>query len=212
MNFAQILDFVFSFFFPHREESLFFKKWNVSHYQKKLRPSFSTKPTIHALFSYKDPLVRKLIRSIKKEKAVYIGNAVAELFYDEVLSLFEDSAFDMDKKIFIVPIPISKKRFRERGFNQSAWISKILSQKLGPPFVYAPYLLRKIKDTKKQALLHRRDRLRNPIGSFQAGNVVKGSLVILLDDVITTGATVAEAKKVLRKAGIKRIEIFCIAH
>jgi len=210
MNINSYLEYIFSFIFPFRKESEFFRKWQTDDYLQRLVPAFVDEK-LHSLFSYKDPKVRILIRSIKKERAYFIGEAISTLMCDEILSMYEDRAFLENVTVYVVPIPISKNRMKERGFNQSAWIAELTAKKLGDGFVYAPYLLKKVKDTKKQALLKRAERLENPKGSFRARNVPGRISVILIDDVVTTGATTGEAVFVLRKSGARDVKVFSIA-
>lgn len=212
MSLWHILEHIISTIFPLRKESQYFSGWRTSDYRKRLPPPIQNQNSITALFSYKHKDVRTLIRSIKKEKVATIRDPLAELLADEILATYTDSAITTKTPVYIIPIPLSQKRLRERGFNQSGWIAQKIADNLGKGFVYAPYMLRKIRETKKQALLRRNDRLVNPAGSFRAQNVPTGAHIILIDDVATTGATVNEAKKVLRLAGAKKIEVFCIAH
>jgi len=211
MSINSFLHFISLLIFPITKNSSFFEKWKIEDYKKLLPPAKITDKNSMSLFSYKNVLTKKLIHSIKKEKVYFIGEAISELMSEEILSLFENSAFISEEEMFVVPIPIGRKRMQERGFNQSAWIAKMVCDRLGEKFKYSPFLLKKIKDTKKQALLHRTERLQNPRGSFRAYNVPKKSTIFLVDDVITTGATTNEAKKELLHAGAKKVIVISIA-
>ncbi len=99
----------------------------------------------------------------------------------------------------VVPVPLHKKREKERGFNQSALIARHLAQTLSVP--YSPLLL-KNKNTLSQTALSRRDRQENILGAFSlAGPVKNGLTVLLVDDIYTTGATLREAAEVLSSHG-----------
>jgi ComF family protein len=104
----------------------------------------------------------------------------------------------------IVPVPLSRERLLKRGFNQSLWIGRGLSEKQGIPL--NNYLLIKTRETTPQSLLSGKERLRNPRGAFA---VVKEKdipeRVLLIDDVITTGATLNECAKVLKSSGVKYV-------
>lgn len=99
----------------------------------------------------------------------------------------------------LAPVPLSPERERERGYNPAALLAVELSRATGIPF---RKMLGKIKSTRPQMSLTREERLRNPKGAYRikAGAVVPAK-VILVDDVFTTGATLEECAKVLKKAG-----------
>ncbi len=206
------IDKLLSFCFPLKAESAYFIQWDVSTYRAKLTPSASLGTRTYSLFSYKDKNVRKLIHSLKKEKVLSIRDAIASLMAEEIIGIFADEYIFETTPIYLVPIPLSKKRLRERGFNQSAWIASKVAEIAGEGFAYKPQLLSKIKETKKQSRLHRNERLSNPLGSFRASGVPKGARIIIIDDVFTTGATTLEARKMLMQAGARSVDVFCVAH
>jgi len=106
----------------------------------------------------------------------------------------------------IAAVPLSKKGLLARGFNQSLLIGKELSRARGVPLF--PNALIKIRETKPQALLPKKERLANLKGAFRAEGELAGKTVILVDDVMTTGATLAECSKALLKAGAE--EVFAV--
>ncbi len=122
--------------------------------------------------------------------------------------------FENAKQWVLVPIPSSKKRRSERGFNQAELIArKIFEYDEGKNFSCDTSLLFKIKDTPHQSeLKNRAERLKNLIGAFSASGKCSGKNIILIDDVITTGTTMNEAAKVLKKSGAKKVLGFSIAH
>ena len=116
----------------------------------------------------------------------------------------------------LVPIPLSPKRYRERGFNQAELIcKKLIEIDQDENFRLEENVLIKIKNTEHQVRIQdRRARLKNLIGSFAVKNeaLVKNKNIILIDDVTTTGATLNEARKTLKQAGARKIIAFTIAH
>lgn len=110
----------------------------------------------------------------------------------------------------IIPIPLGRGRARERGYNQSALIAKRLSKKLGWPYLDA---LARTRKTKPQTELNRAQRKENLKDAFISKfNFAKNRRPIyILDDVITTGATLASASKALKKAGAQRVSAITIA-
>lgn len=107
----------------------------------------------------------------------------------------------------VLPLPLSKKRFRERGYNQSYLIACGFLEKR-PPF---NFLLR-IKETKPQTELSYKERLENIKGAFWVlKEKVEGKRVLIIDDVMTSGATLNEASKTLKEAGAKEVYACVVA-
>ncbi len=115
----------------------------------------------------------------------------------------------------VVPVPLHPSRLRRRHFNQAAELARVLSETQGYPLIHA---LRRRRATNFQARLERRDRIRNLSGAFSLGRrpglrqKVDGRDVLLVDDVFTTGSTVAECAKVLkREAGASKVAAITLA-
>jgi len=104
----------------------------------------------------------------------------------------------------IVPVPLHRSRERIRGFNQA----ELISEDLGRPV--AGRLLRRRKDTPSQTGLTRSERKRNLAGGFETIGNVHGS-VIVVDDVYTTGSTMNEIARTLKRAGADRVEVLTVA-
>ncbi len=115
----------------------------------------------------------------------------------------------------IIPVPLHKKRLNERGFNQSLLIAHHLSNRLSIPLCMDG--LQRTRWTRPQIELSRDERLKNVRGAFavradfKPAHTIKDKRVILVDDVYTTGATVNECAKVLKKAGASEVVVFTIA-
>lgn len=112
---------------------------------------------------------------------------------------------------FIVPIPLHKKRLRERGFNQSLLLAREVGKRFGIQIEYTN--LKRIRPTEPQINLKGKERLKNVKGAFAVtdGGVFKGKRILLIDDVYTTGATVSECAKILRKARAGRLDVLTLA-
>lgn len=111
----------------------------------------------------------------------------------------------------VVPIPLHSKRLEERGYNQTLEIAKQLLICTGKPLpLYAKGLVR-TRETIPQLLLTRAERKKNQVGTFAACASLAGSRVAILDDVITTGATLEAATLALQKVGVASVHIFAIA-
>jgi ComF family protein len=111
----------------------------------------------------------------------------------------------------IVPVPLHKTRLKERGFNQSLLLAKGLARIYHLPIDYLN--LKRIRATDHQVNLKGKDRLVNVKGAFAVKDrdAFKGKKVLLIDDVYTTGATISECSKVLKKAGAKEVNVLTLA-
>lgn len=109
----------------------------------------------------------------------------------------------------IVPVPLSKQALIERGFNQSLLLAKMLSEKLKKPLLID--LLLKKKDTPPQVGLSAKERYKNLRGAFEVKGKISNQKLLLVDDVLTTGATAKECSRTLLKAGAKEIVVITLA-
>ena len=110
----------------------------------------------------------------------------------------------MDLPDVLVPVPVSPDKLRQRGYNQAALIARHLGRHIRRP-VKADWLI-KTQELGAQATLGREDRLQNLHGAFRATRRISGNIRIgLVDDVITTGATIQSCAAALRKAGAESI-------
>ena len=115
---------------------------------------------------------------------------------------------DADPPRWVVPVPLHPRRLRGRGFNPAAAIARDVARACGAQF--APVALARTRDTPSQTGLDRRARARNVRGAFRARGPVPEA-VWLVDDVVTTGATLEAAARALRGAGARRILAICAA-
>lgn len=151
------------------------------------------------------PPISELIHWCKYNKMRGIAGFLAELIVPLIMN--ENIAGDL----IIVPVPISLKKHLKRGFNQADLLADGLSRRLK---IKKISVLKKIKETESQMKLGRRQRLENLAGSFacRKSSVIKGKTILLVDDVMTTGATLLEGAKVLRIAGARRVYGVVVAH
>ena len=108
----------------------------------------------------------------------------------------------------VVPIPLHPHRRRERGFNQSGELARVLAREVRRPC--RPELLRRVRDTRTQSLQPEIERYFNLVGAF-AGLPCRGLAIALVDDVFTTGSTMAAAAEVLVNAGARSVEAWAVA-
>jgi ComF family protein len=112
------------------------------------------------------------------------------------------------RPMMVVPLPLAPKRLAERGFNQSALLGAQVAKILALRFEARGML--RVRETPPQTGLNREARLKNVRGAFDCAQRLDGHVAIV-DDVMTTGATLSEAAKVLKKAGAARVSAWVIA-
>lgn len=118
---------------------------------------------------------------------------------------------ELDKCDIIIPVPLHKSKRFERGYNQSAHIAKGIALELKKPV--HKRAVKRIKATKTQTKLNLTERRENMLDAFtiRNPNLVKGKSIMLVDDVITTGATITECAKVLKQAGATAVYTVSVA-
>ncbi|MBO4928092.1 MAG: ComF family protein [Clostridiales bacterium] len=150
---------------------------------------------VWALFHYEMP-VTMLLRQLKFHSRRYCGTLVGELMGQE---------FPGDlpvKPDAVVPVPLSDQRLRKRGYNQAEVLGMGLSASLGVPIL--PEVLRRTRNTKQQSRYSEPEmRQKNVRGAFALGKDwdISGWNILLVDDILTTGATLHEAAKLLYEHG-----------
>jgi len=153
-------------------------------------------------------VVKELISQFKYKGNDYIGTSLSRLLIDFV----ED--YNLELKLFdlIIPVPLHPKKLREREFNQAQILSKCLADKFGMEL--STNNLIRVRDTSTQTDLTDRERWRNMEGSFTVrnGSHLKRKNILLIDDVLTTGATCCEASHALKEAGVAVIFVLTLAN
>ncbi|MFH2011812.1 MAG: ComF family protein [Pseudomonadota bacterium] len=120
-------------------------------------------------------------------------------------------SIDFKSYDFLIPVPLHFKRLRERGFNQALSLAKYIGKKHGIPIDYMS--LKRIKWESPQINLSKKEREENVKGVFflRDKNRLKDKSILLIDDVYTSGATVNECAKVLRKAEACKVDVLTLA-
>ena len=155
-------------------------------------------------YGHYEATLKKLIHEFKyrgkQELAEVLGNM---MFY--VLKQLSWPEFD-----YLVPLPLHVKRQRERGFNQAYLLTKVLSRESKIPIFQG---LTRVKPTQHQTLLDKSFRKKNLEGAFRIveNRKIHGKIVLLVDDVYTTGATAGECSKCLLEAGAKAVYVLTCA-
>ena len=165
-----------------------------------LKQPLDTKKTdldgVFSLFPYNDPLIARLIKKLKYQGAL----DVAEIFDFYLRRFLERQALPA---AVIVPIPLARPRYVERGFNQSELIAKSLAE--AGDLLLDTKRLRRVRVTKPQTGLGGVEREDNLAGAFAARGRFDDEAVILVDDVFTTGSTLQEAARACRAAGAVQV-------
>lgn len=195
-----------SFFCPKCKSRIPNEIFQLAEHQQK----FCHKDTNYLLISvtdYQNQAIKNIIWFLKYKKWRNLTQIITPIINRYLNYLKSDFT-----NFLIMPIPLHPERLKERGFNQSDLIAQILSQETNLKIYNQS--LKRIKPTKSQVEL--KDigaRSKNIENCFQLNNpeVVKNKNIILVDDVFTTGSTINEAVKTLKKAGAKKIIAFVLA-
>jgi ComF family protein len=153
-----------------------------------------------AVFAYAFPL-DTLVKQCKYAHATSLT-----AFFAEQMAL--RAAAD-DKLDFLLPMPLHPARLAQRGFNQAAETARRLSPRVGIPCL--PTACQRVRDTPSQAGLDLKARQRNLRGAFTCSLDLTGKRVALIDDVMTTGSSLNELARVVRKAGAVEIQAWVLA-
>ena len=146
----------------------------------------------------------RLVQGFKFKRQLASGRVLSHLIC-EYVTLQELRVPDM-----LIPVPLHHLRFVQRGFNQAHEMAAYASRVLSIPLL--TNALRRTRNTKAQSGLSRKQRRKNVQGAFfWHGSRKPGRHVILIDDVMTTGTTVTECARVLKKAGAKRVDVWVAA-
>ena len=149
---------------------------------------------------------RELVHALKYSDQHHVVRLLARLMAEAGADLLADADL-------LVPVPLSRTRLWQRRFNQAALLAAALSREARIRF--DPLLLERSRHTASQVGLTREQRKDNVSGAFRVDTARRGDLkgrnVVLIDDVITTGATVEAAARVLKRAGAARVDVLAVA-
>ncbi len=181
-----------------------------SRLQHEYQRKFASKKIISGFTSFyifeKDKELQHVIHSLKYRKrfliGVYLGNTIAEQFNEKFLE------WNID---LILPVPLHHLKKADRGYNQAFYIAKGIGKKTSIP--YKGNVIKRKKFTESQTSKNLTEREENMKGAFlvKKKKNVEGKNILIVDDVITTGATISECGNVLLKAGAAKIFAASIA-
>lgn len=157
-----------------------------------------------AAFLYTAP-VDGAIQRLKYQADFLAGRWLADALHDAVITRHNEAASALPD--LLLPVPLHPLRLARRGYNQSQLIARRLSQRLRLPLARA----RRVRRTEDQIGKSAAERRRNVRKAFTVSAAVRGKAVALIDDVMTTGSTVAELARCCRRAGATRVEVWTLA-
>jgi ComF family protein len=209
--FKKILDLLF----PRRSTELFVDAADqISCYAlMKTQQNTIGDMCVYSLLPYKAPLVQALCIEAKFHK-----NAKAYVLLGSMLALYlkHEVLIEAPQNVVIVPIPLGALRRAERGYNQVEEITKSAAKFLNVDskrVIVNREILTRSRETIPQMTLDKVDRLKNMADVFEVrAAICDDTLYIVIDDVVTTGATLAAAHSAFKRAGARHILLLAIAH
>jgi ComF family protein len=174
----------------------------ICHFCSSTKPDFSlARSAVH----YEGP-VAEMLKALKYRGAIWLVPDLASLLYSLVIQ-----HLDVDKIDAITFVPLYHSRCREREYNQAALLARQLARITGRP--YMNRILIRHRKTPTQTNLTAAQRISNVKGSFKYRNKswLEGRRILLVDDVMTTGATVNECAKTLKKGGVQCVYVVAVA-
>lgn len=153
---------------------------------------------VDAPFAYRYP-VAGLIHALKYGGRLALARTLGE-------ALAQAVPRDADA---IVPMPLARDRLKQRGFNQALEIARVVAARTGIPLLRQA--VRKVRDTPPQAALPWKERARNVRRAFACDSDLSGQRIAVVDDVLTTGATLDELARVVRQAGAVSVAGWVVA-
>lgn len=162
------------------------------------RPAFDE---TYAAFAYNDAL-RYLVTGLKFGSHYKNARLLGQLLAEHL----QQSA---QMPELILPVPLHKKRYRQRGFNQAIEIARILSKELQIPLDLSS--CKRLHETPQQSLLTAKQRRKNMKNAFAVVKPISVRHIAIVDDVMTTGSTAQELAKVLKKAGVAKVDVWVCA-
>lgn len=155
-----------------------------------------------APYHYQQP-ISEFITALKFNQQLKYAKIMGNLLADAVLP----STTILPE--LIIPVPLHKKRIKERGFNQAIEISRVIAKRLKIPLDYKSCI--RIKNTEAQSSLDSKNRHENIKNAFSLNKKIPAKHIALVDDVITTGSTVIELIKSIKNTADIRIDVWCFA-
>lgn len=157
-------------------------------------------------------IVKKLVYQFKYQPYLTdLEKILVDLMYEGLIQ-HEALMKSLSGDVVLVPIPLEKVKERKRGYNQAELLAKGIGQRAG---VRVSDLLQRVKKTRSQFALNREERRENIKGAFvlkSSAKLQQNMIVLLVDDLVTSGATLLEASSILKRGGVKKVFGIALAH
>ena len=212
--FEQLWTHILDILFPKSHTQLFLESLTAKWLLENIPPPDDNIPPFRAVLSYRHPVARQMIWLLKYRGNEIIARTLAEVLFEYILEEISDNMhFSGTEKFILVPVPLSKKRLRERGFNQSELLCRELVNLQPDIFEMRLDILIKNKDTASQSkTISKTERQKNLSGAFFCNENLKDNTILVIDDVFTTGSTFLEIGKTLKKQNPKEVLFFAVGH
>ncbi len=150
-----------------------------------------------------NPQVQTIIHHLKYQGFKVLANRIGIFMADRIKKM----SLSINNTI-LIPVPLHKTRIRERGYNQSALLCQVIASETS--FVYNEEILKRIRYTQSQTKLNTVERAKNVENAFKvfSSNEIKNKLIVLVDDIITTGSTMNACAKELMNKGASAVYLF----
>jgi ComF family protein len=203
MHMGSAFQKMFDILFPPSQDELLVRTLSAHDMPTLLKPR--TKDSVTILSHFQNEYISALIHEAK-----FHNNIHAIKLLSVILNTYLETNI-IDRKSILIPIPLSKIRQRERGYNQVTEVAKKIARNRN--LEMNEKILKRIHHTTPQTELSRKERLQNVIGVFEIDDrnslSLKNGQLILIDDVVTTGATLEAARTALLKA--YPVRVVCVA-
>lgn len=160
----------------------------------------------HSAFCYAFP-INTLVANFKYNGKRHYGKLLSQLLAEQIANEIKQGA--ITRPDLLLPVPLHIKRYSQRGFNQSDDICTDLSKRLKIPINH--HSIQRVVNTPSQASLNKTERQKNLLSAFRVRQRFNGETIALIDDVITTGATVERLSNQLRHNGAKAVYVWSLA-
>jgi predicted amidophosphoribosyltransferase len=179
-----------------------------------LCPHAASAAWICALFPYRDPRIRALVRAVKYHGETRALAPAASIMGEYILETLSEKRLLSGWEIpLLVPMPAAPRRLRQRGYNQAERIARAALPAIGSAAEFSPRALAR-EDRESQVSMERSRRSENIRNAFYVPDVslVSGKSVVLVDDVVESGSTFSDARRALRRAGAQGVIGIALAH
>jgi ComF family protein len=161
---------------------------------------------LFALCYYQSPIIR-LITGLKFHKQLGYAQLFGELLAERLKNTYTSLSSGMPE--VLIPVPLHPERLRERGYNQALELARPIAKQFKIPLDI--YSCKRIRPTAHQMHVPAAERDKNVRQAFTVNSAFRAKHVALIDDVVTTGHTIAELSRVLRQQGVQQIDVICCA-